>query len=391
MTIKKSTAPDRLPLELYVHIPFCVRKCGYCDFLSMPADDDTKARYVNQLIREIRAQSAAYGDYHITSIYLGGGTPSILKSTAIASIMSAIYECWYVDASAEVTIECNPGTVTENQFGVYRTSGINRVSFGLQSVHDSELKMLGRIHSFEDFLNSYQYARDAGIENINVDLMSGLPRQSPANWEETLKRVTMLKPEHISAYSLIIEEGTPFHGMYGTPEGRALLPDEETDREMYHRTREVLEKKGYERYEISNYAKPGYECRHNIGYWTGAEYLGLGLGASSFIKKHRFHNENDLETYLDYDFTSDVTMIYQDLEKLRIEDEMSEFMFLGLRMIKGVSGEEFARRFGMNMFTVFDMPIFKNKMNGLLEVDGTQVRLTEQGLDLANVVMRDFI
>ena len=391
MAIKRNNAPERLPLELYIHIPFCVKKCGYCDFLSMPADDDVKARYVSQLINEIRAQSSAYGDYHITSIYFGGGTPSILKGTAIASIMSAVYECWYVDASAEITIECNPGTVTENKFGMYKASGINRVSIGLQSVHDSELKLLGRIHSFEDFLNTYQYARDAGIENINVDLMSGLPRQTTADWEETLRRVVMLKPEHISAYSLIIEEGTAFYGMYGTAEGKKLLPDEDTDREMYHRTRELLEKKGYKRYEISNYAREGFECRHNIGYWTGAEYLGLGLGASSFIKRHRFHNENDLATYLDYDFSSDVTMIYQDLEKLCMEDAMSEFMFLGLRMIQGVSGEEFARRFGLNMFDVFDMPIFKNRKNGLLEVDGSQVRLTQRGLDLANVVMRDFI
>ena len=391
MAIKRNNAPERLPLELYIHIPFCVKKCGYCDFLSMPADDDVKARYVSQLINEIRAQSSAYGDYHITSIYFGGGTPSILKGTAIASIMSAVYECWYVDASAEITIECNPGTVTENKFGMYKASGINRVSIGLQSVHDAELKLLGRIHSFEDFLNTYQYARDAGIENINVDLMSGLPRQTTADWEETLRRVVMLKPEHISAYSLIIEEGTAFYGMYGTAEGKKLLPDEDTDREMYHRTRELLEKKGYKRYEISNYAREGFECRHNIGYWTGAEYLGLGLGASSFIKRHRFHNENDLATYLDYDFSSDVTMIYQDLEKLCMEDAMSEFMFLGLRMIQGVSGEEFARRFGLNMFDVFDMPIFKNRKNGLLEVDGSQLRLTQRGLDLANVVMRDFI
>lgn len=391
MAIKRNNAPERLPLELYIHIPFCVKKCGYCDFLSMPADDDVRARYVSQLINEIRAQSSAYGDYHITSIYFGGGTPSILKGTAIASIMSAVYECWYVDASAEITIECNPGTVTENKFGMYKASGINRVSIGLQSVHDAELKLLGRIHSFEDFLNTYQYARDAGIENINVDLMSGLPRQTTADWEETLRRVVMLKPEHISAYSLIIEEGTAFYGMYGTAEGKKLLPDEDTDREMYHRTRELLEKKGYKRYEISNYAREGFECRHNIGYWTGAEYLGLGLGASSFIKRHRFHNENDLATYLDYDFSSDVTMIYQDLEKLCMEDAMSEFMFLGLRMIQGVSGEEFARRFGLNMFDVFDMPIFKNRKNGLLEVDGSQVRLTQRGLDLANVVMRDFI
>ena len=391
MAIKRNNAPERLPLELYIHIPFCVKKCGYCDFLSMPVDDDVKARYVSQLINEIRAQSSAYGDYHITSIYFGGGTPSILKGTAIASIMSAVYECWYVDASAEITIECNPGTVTENKFGMYKASGINRVSIGLQSVHDAELKLLGRIHSFEDFLNTYQYARDAGIENINVDLMSGLPRQTTADWEETLRRVVMLKPEHISAYSLIIEEGTAFYGMYGTAEGKKLLPDEDTDREMYHRTRELLEKKGYKRYEISNYAREGFECRHNIGYWTGAEYLGLGLGASSFIKRHRFHNENDLATYLDYDFSSDVTMIYQDLEKLCMEDAMSEFMFLGLRMIQGVSGEEFARRFGLNMFDVFDMPIFKNRKNGLLEVDGSQLRLTQRGLDLANVVMRDFI
>ena len=386
---KKTVNKD--PLELYIHIPFCEKKCSYCDFLSAPADAETKQRYVDRLIQDIRAQAGAYEDYHITSIFFGGGTPSVLKSNAIISIMSALYESWYVDAGAEVTIECNPGTVDEEKLGTYRAAGVNRISFGLQSVHDVELKRLGRIHTFEDFLKSYELAKKTGFENINIDLMSGIPRQTVKEWEDTLKEVLLLRPQHISAYSLIIEEGTPFDLMYNNEEGRKLLVDEETDREMYHLTAKLLEEKGFHRYEISNYALPGFECRHNIGYWTGAEYLGLGLGASSLVNHHRFHGENDLQTYLEMDVSRDITPLYQDVTQLTRTDEMSEFAFLGLRMTEGISGAEFMERFNANIFDVFDMAIFRHRQNGLLEVNGSRIRLTEKGLDLANVVMADFL
>ena len=378
-------------LELYIHIPFCVRKCKYCDFLSAPADSTTIDLYIRQLVDEIKTQSQFYEEYAVSSIFLGGGTPSILKSALVTNILSAIFATFKVEANAEVTIECNPGTVSSERLLNYKAAGINRLSFGLQSTNDSELKVLGRIHTYEDFLESFEAGRKAGFKNINVDLMSALPGQTVESWKKTLKSVAMLKPEHISAYSLQIEEGTPFFAMYGSEEGRKLLPDEDTDREMYHETRDILDSMGYHRYEISNYAREGFECRHNIGYWTGVEYLGLGLGASSYCMGRRFKVGSDLKTYIAQNFSKDLTYCYQDIQELSINDMMSEFMFLGLRMTNGVSSSEFYERFGQNLFDVFGYQISKNQKYDLLEVEVPYVRLTRKGLDLANTVMADFL
>ena len=378
-------------LELYIHIPFCVRKCKYCDFLSAPADSTTIDLYIRQLVDEIKTQSQFYEEYTVSSIFLGGGTPSILKSALVTNILSAIFATFKVEANAEVTIECNPGTVSSERLLNYKAAGINRLSFGLQSTNDSELKVLGRIHTYEDFLESFEAGRKAGFKNINVDLMSALPGQTVESWKKTLKSVAMLKPEHISAYSLQIEEGTPFFSMYGSEEGRKLLPDEDTDREMYHETRDILDSMGYHRYEISNYAREGFECRHNIGYWTGVEYLGLGLGASSYCMGRRFKVGSDLKTYIAQNFSKDLTYCYQDIQELSINDMMSEFMFLGLRMTNGVSSSEFYERFGQNLFDVFGYQISKNQKYDLLEVEVPYVRLTRKGLDLANTVMADFL
>lgn len=378
-------------LELYIHIPFCVRKCKYCDFLSAPGNENEIDRYVAQLIKEITVQSQFYTDYVVSSIFFGGGTPSILKSAHITNIMSVIYANWKVEASAEISLEANPGTVTEDRLLNYKVAGINRLSFGLQSANDAELKILGRIHTFSQFLESYEMARAAGFDNINVDLISAVPGQSLTSWKNTVKRVAMLKPEHISAYSLMIEEGTEFFDLYTSKEGKKMLPSEDEDREMYHATKAILNEYGYNRYEISNYARPGFECKHNIGYWTGAEYLGLGLGASSYTMDRRFHVERDLNNYMQIDMTKDITPLYEDIQQLSYEDKMNEFMFLGLRMIQGVSGAEFAERFKQNMFEVYYFAIDKNIRHGLLEVDQPYLRLTEKGLDLANVVMEDFV
>ena len=381
---------EKRKLELYIHIPFCERKCRYCDFLSAPADETTRRAYVNQLIEEIRAQATVYPDYQISTVFLGGGTPSCLSGQQILNILSAVYESFAVDSDAEITIECNPGTLDAGKLEYFREAGINRVSLGLQSADNEELQLLGRIHTYEDFLQSFQLLREAGFRNINVDLMSAIPHQSVEGWRNTLRKVLMLKPEHISAYSLILEPGTPFYDEYSTKEGQEELPDEDSEREMYALTKALLSQHGYHRYEISNYARPGFECRHNIGYWTGAEYLGVGLGASSMMVNHRFHSETDLQKYLEVRMHEDLTPLFQDVEALSLEDRMEEFMYLGLRMTEGVSGSDFMHTFGFNMFDVFAGPIRKNTVLKLLEVKLPTVRLTDKGTDLANRVFADF-
>ena len=381
----------RKKLELYVHIPFCEKKCLYCDFLSFSAEDDLHKAYVDKLIEEIRVQAKNYSDYQISSIFIGGGTPSVIKAVYISNIMSAIYEAFIVESLAEVTIECNPGTVDIDKLLVYKQSGINRISVGLQSSVDKELQHLGRVHTYAYFLYSYEKIRESGYKNVNIDLMSALPWQTLDSWKSTLKKVVMLKPEHISAYSLIIEEGTEFSKIYGSPEGRKFLPTEEVERDMYHSTIDILKNYGYERYEISNYAKPGYESKHNIGYWTGEEYLGFGIGASSYVYGRRFHVEKDIKKYLDINMKRDIMPLYQNIHELSTKEKMEEFMFLGLRLTKGVLVTDFYDRFGMELIDVFEKPIQKNISFGLLKYENLYLRLTDKGLDLSNRVMGDFL
>ncbi len=378
-------------LELYIHIPFCVKKCKYCDFLSAPASASEHKDYVEQLVREIRAQGEFYKEYYVSTVFIGGGTPSILRGSHISNIMSAVYENFLVEASAEISIECNPGSLSADKLGYYKQSGINRISLGLQSTDDRELRLLGRMHSYDDFLDSYQKVREAGFDNVNIDLMSAIPGQTMQSWKTTLKKVVMLKPEHISAYSLILEEGTPFHAFFSTETGKKHLPGEETDRQMYRFTKEYLAQHGYTRYEISNYAKKGRECRHNIGYWTGVEYLGLGLGASSMLMGRRFHVEKDLSAYMKINFTKDLTPLYQEVEELSEKARMEEFMFLGLRLTKGVSGSEFYEKFGVNMFKVFEKAINRNLLLKFLEYKQPYLYLTEAGFDLSNRIMSEFL
>lgn len=379
------------PLELYIHIPFCARKCLYCDFLSGPATVSVIHGYVEQLLKEIKRQSEYYRGYTVITAYIGGGTPSILAAEDIQAVMNTVRKCFRLDRDAEITIEVNPGTVNAEKLKAYLDCGINRISIGLQSADDRELKALGRIHTFDEFLRTYQRVRVAGFHNVNVDLMSALPGQTVNSWKSTLRRVTMMKPEHISAYSLMIEEGTPFYDMYHDhPE---LLPDEDEEREIYYATKSFLREQGYERYEISNYSRPGFECRHNIGYWIGTEYLGLGLGASSYIQNFRFSNEADLETYQKIDMCGEEAdqSLHQNISELSEKEQMEEFMILGLRLSRGVSGSEFLERFGLNMWNVYGEPLRRLLENKLIEVKSPYVRLTDFGTDISNYVFGEFL
>ena len=379
-------------LELYVHIPFCVRKCEYCDFLSAPAGADTQQEYVRNLLLEIEQKGVRCTDYEVITIFFGGGTPSILKAGWIADILNAIHRDFKVRKDAEITIECNPGTLTFEKLSIYKSAGINRISVGLQSASDAELRELGRIHTYEDFLKSYDLIRKKGFSNVNIDLMAALPGQTLKSYEQTLRRVLALKPEHISAYSLIIEEGTPFYEKYEADEllrekgeKPQMLPSEETERLMYERKKELLLAHGYERYEISNYARRGYACRHNIGYWRRENYLGFGLGSASLLENERFHNTTDLTDYLGGDY-----LAYEQ-EKLDKKSQMEEFMFLGLRMTDGISTECFRQTFGLTVELVYGPVLEQQIADQLLRKEDGRIFLTERGLDVSNYVMAQFL
>lgn len=373
-------------MELYLHMPFCVRKCAYCDFLSFPTDQETQNLYTRRLREDIDAMGKKYGDIPVDTIFIGGGTPSVPDSALIVGIMEQVRKAFHVAEGAEISMEANPGTVTREKLTDYRRAGINRLSFGLQSANDRELKLLGRIHTWAEFLESFHLARECGFTNINIDLMSALPGQTRESWKDTLKRVTDLNPEHISAYSLIIEDGTPFGEKYGSEEGRKLLPDEDSEREMYHETKRFLRDCGYERYEISNYAKPGRACRHNIGYWTGLPYLGLGLGASSYMDGCRFAVNSDMKQYLE-----EKPGMFTDVEKLTKKDMEEEFFYVGLRMTAGVSLPEFERRFGVSAKDVYPglMEMFVEEKAAVFQ--GDRFVLTDYGLDVSNYIMAQFL
>lgn len=372
-------------MELYLHIPFCIRKCAYCDFLSFPQEEEVQRRYVDKLIEEIATVSADFRDTTVTSVFVGGGTPSILNSKLILRIFDAVHHYFNIEETAEISMEANPGTVTEQKLLDYRKAGINRLSLGLQSADNTELKALGRIHTYEEFLESFRLARKCGFDNINVDLMSALPGQTVESWLETLKKVAALEPEHISAYSLIIEEGTPFYEKYGGNRGEGVLPDEDSEREMYHKTKTVLKELGYERYEISNYARSGKECRHNIGYWTGVPYLGLGLGAHSYVNGCRFSNVSDLDKYV-----SEAPGHRSDEYRLTMQDMQEEFFYVGLRLTRGVSVKEFEERFEVTVESVYPGLLEELIRNGVAEMEGDYFRLTDFGLDISNRVMAEF-
>lgn len=373
-------------LEIYIHIPFCKQKCRYCDFLSFACGENVQKRYMEAMKKEILGKSERYKAYKVTSVFIGGGTPSIVKALWIKELMELLYSRFTIAEDAEITMEMNPGTVNEESLRIYRQAGINRLSMGLQSANDAELALLGRIHSFQEFLSAYTSARSIGFFNINVDIMSALPGQSVESYLDSLRRVLSLNPppEHISAYSLIVEEGTPFYDSY--EKGELDLPSEEDERLMYEKTEEVLRKAGYHRYEISNYAKEGYECRHNVGYWVRENYVGFGLGAASMVENERFSGETDLEAYLKNPLAE-----CESRQILSVEEQMEEFMFLGLRLIKGISEKEFGQNFGKSIDEIYGEVIEKHCREGLLVRENGRIFLSTKGLDVSNYVMADFL
>ena len=380
-------------LGIYVHIPFCARKCNYCDFYSLASDEDEKKNYIEALKREIKEVAKKVStDYEVYTIYFGGGTPSIIKADYIKEVLDVImshFRIYEDDFYPEITIECNPKTVDMDKLSIYKEAGINRISLGLQSTDNDELKLLGRIHTYEDFLESYEMVRSTGFKNVNIDLMSAIPNQKIKTYEKSLNEIIRLNPEHISSYSLIIEEGTPFFKKYS--EDAPLfkdLPSEDEDREMYALTSEKLGKSGYERYEISNYAKEGFYSRHNTSYWDRVPYLGFGVGASSFFENERYKNMANLKEYIKKAGTEDIR---EEITKLNLNDAMSEFMFLGLRKTAGVSKSEFKNNFTFSIEKIFGKIIEKHIKNRLLLDDGGVLRLSDRGLDISNYVISEFL
>lgn len=370
-------------LGVYIHIPFCVQKCVYCDFLSAPATKEKQQAYLAALKREIENEARNYSDYMIETVFFGGGTPSILEAEDIEDCLNILKKKYHMSEDAEITIEMNPGTATEEKLLGLQKAGVNRLSIGLQSAQNEELKLLGRIHTWEDFLHTYEMARAAGFTNLNVDLMSALPGQSCETWEDTLRKVLALKPEHISAYSLIVEEGTV---LYDRLEQYPSIPTEEEDRYMYQRTKQILSENGYERYEISNYAKKGFESRHNTIYWTRKAYAGFGLGASSMVADKRWSNTADMECYL-----APYSDKKQDLQVLSQQECMEEYMFLGLRMMQGVSVQAFFDIYGKKIEEIYGAVIDKWIKEGYLQQNEDFIQLTDKGIDVSNIILSDFL
>ena len=377
-------------LGLYLHIPFCVQKCRYCDFLSFgtgtfTGKEETQDKriqpYVNRLCREIRENGKRYTGYVVDTLFFGGGTPSLLTGAQMGQLMNQIRDSFSLAEDAECSMECNPGTATLATLQDYRAAGINRLSIGLQSACDKELQRLGRIHNLAQFEDCFRWARQAGFANVNVDLMSALPGQSRESYEQTLRFVAEHDPEHISAYSLILEEGTPLY------EENPVLPDEDTDRLMYEDTKRILAEYGYHRYEISNYARAGRECRHNCKYWRRGEYLGLGLGASSQMGHTRFQNTAELPIYME----ETDTVLADSLTTLSRKDEMEEFMFLGLRLTEGISGEDFRDCFGVSLEEIYGEVLNKLLEEKLLVREQGRLHLTDYGLDVSNYVLAQFL
>lgn len=370
-------------ISLYIHIPFCKQKCLYCDFPSYSGKDKLMSAYIDALNKEILQKAK---NCSINSIFIGGGTPSYLNNSDLESLMITLNKL-SLNEKLEFTVECNPGTLNKINLDIMKKYKVNRISMGLQSTKNSILKEIGRIHSYEEFKNNYLLARDIGFDNINVDLMFGLPNQTLEDWKESLAEIAKLEPEHISAYSLIIEEGTCFYNLY--EQDKLNLPEEDKERSMYLSTKEILNVYGYHQYEISNFAKIGKECFHNKVYWKCNEYLGLGASASSFMDEKRIKNIDNIEEYIDK-INKNETVI----EKIHINDindNMEEFVFMGLRMIEGIKINEFKERFDKDIYEVYGDIIEKNIKKELLVSNSDKLYLTSKGMEISNYVMSDFI
>lgn len=369
--------------SLYIHIPFCKQKCLYCDFPSYAEKEIYMEEYIEALNKEILNKA---DKYTINSIFIGGGTPSYLKDSSLKSLLITLNKL-NLGENLEFTMECNPGTLSREKLELMKKYNINRISMGLQSTKNSILKEIGRIHSYEEFKNNYFLAREIGFDNINVDLMFGLPKQKLEDWKESLNEIIKLVPEHISSYSLIIEEGTLFYKL--NEQEKLELPEENQEREMYLYTKKILNKYGYHQYEISNFSKQGKECFHNKVYWKCDEYLGLGVSASSFIDNRRIKNIDNIQEYIQK--INNNESVIEEIHVNDIKDDMEEFMFMGLRMIAGISINEFKNRFGKDISEVYGDIIEKNIKRELLIHDSERLFLSEKGIEISNYVMSDFI
>ena len=376
-------------IGLYIHIPFCKRKCHYCDFISFSNKTDFIEQYINSLKKEIKEYKINKEEYEVKTIYFGGGTPSFIDSSYIMEIIKTLREKFNISKNAEITIEINPGTVDEQKLKDYYNAGINRISFGLQSTKSELLKLVGRIHSYNSFLDAYNLARKVGFKNINVDLMIGLPVQTIQDIEKDLERIINLKPEHISVYSLIVEEGTIIEDKIKNKE--LYLPSEELERKMYWKVKEELEKNEYIHYEISNFAKKGFESKHNLSCWNQEEYIGFGLAAHSYINNTRYSNTENLENYIvgvGYHIDSQIKTTHEIQNK---DDKMKEYMLLGLRKIEGVKISEFKNKFVDNPIYLYRESLSKLVTQELIEIDIDNIKLTNKGIDLANLVWEEFV
>lgn len=405
---------NKTELGIYLHIPFCKKKCDYCDFISFPYSQAIEL--VEKYIETMEAEIDSYDltSYNVTTIYMGGGTPSILPSKEIEKLLNKIKtkleenknETKWEDI--EITIEVNPGTVDKNKLETYKKSGVNRLSIGLQTTNNKLLKQIGRIHTYEEFLNTYQMAKEIGLQNCNVDLMLGLPNQTIQDLKQSLEKILELNPNHISVYSLIVEEGTPIERKL--QKGELELPDEDTERQMYWYVKNILELNGYEHYEISNFAKKGKQSKHNLNCWHQKEYIGIGISAHSYLNGVRYCNSSEIDKYIkninkkefnindiinlcngDTKILKKIDEVYEINEIQSLEDKKREYMLLGLRKLEGIKISSFKEKFIENPIYVYHKELEKLVSEKLIKVEGDWIKLTNKGLDLANLVWEKFV
>ncbi|EOU1681320.1 oxygen-independent coproporphyrinogen III oxidase [Clostridium perfringens] len=373
-------------ISLYIHIPFCAQKCLYCDFPSFARKDHLRKAYIEALNKEIISLREKHNNLEINTIFIGGGTPSVLEANELECLLKEVAKL-NMEKDIEYSMECNPGNLTEEKLEVMKKYGVNRISMGLQAKQDNLLKGLGRIHNYKTFKENFLLAKKVGFNNINVDLMFGLPNQRLNEWEETLREIISLEPAHISAYSLIIEEGTAFYNLYEND--KLKLPTEEEERKMYHLAKKILEENGFNQYEISNYAKEGKECRHNLAYWNMDNWIGVGSAAASYINGKRIKNISSVEEYINS--IKDKGEAVEEIINNSKNDNMEEFMFMGLRKINGIDENEFKNRFSMNINDVYGEILNKYIGEGLLIRESGRIFLSEKGIEISNVIMADFL
>ena len=373
-------------ISLYIHIPFCAQKCLYCDFPSFARKDHLRKAYIEALNKEIISLREKYNNIEINTIFIGGGTPSVLEADELECLLKEVAKL-NMAKDVEYSMECNPGNLTEEKLEVMKKYGVNRISMGLQAKQDNLLKGLGRIHNYKTFKENFLLAKKVGFNNINVDLMFGLPNQRLNEWEETLREIISLEPAHISAYSLIIEEGTAFYNLYEND--KLKLPTEEEERKMYHLAKKILEENGFNQYEISNYAKEGKECRHNLAYWNMDNWIGVGSASASYMDGKRIKNISSVEEYINS--INEKGEAIEEIINNSKNDNMEEFMFMGLRKINGIDENEFKKRFSMNINDVYGEILNKYIDEGLLIRESGRIFLSEKGIEISNIIMADFL